>query len=1020
MVADMDEIRCPMCGKPNPAELDVCQFCQARLKPLTGPLHDASGGREQDDWLGSLRSEGDLSDAGDADWIDDGEMLSDDDQRDPLDWLSNLDDQAGLERAPSTSLPDRSASPEAGGSDKLSDFPAEESQADQVDLSAWLASLDDEQAEATPGPPAKKISEDEPDWLARFQGTESGPEPEEEDLPDWLKGGEEGVAGGEPGGSQGVDEGLPDWLTDSGSGLGDVGETGEAGRGLQETDEPIAEGDLPEWLTAMDAGSDADRLEAHQTGPADDIGREDEEIPEWLSEIGSDLPDAGKPVEAESGVSEAEEQLEAGELPDWLAAMQAESVEGQSASTDLSEAEEVSSEADAGLEETPEWLSEVEAVLPGKDEPAEETTGAAEPLEAGEMPDWLGEIGPEQGQTWLASPGDEIEAGAAPSAEPDLSEWLQEAEEPELESADLPDWLADVQPAELAEGAGWDVEAEDEGEAEIPDWLAEVESEAPEAEAPQPEPDDFLATGFDDFEFSEAETFDAAVGSVPLEAESVGEEVVDEAEAAEELPDWLDEIAPSDEEMPGGLAGTDLAAPKEASSDWLSELASDVEGGVESRETEADAKLPFVGGADLDQDLESLDLLAEPDWLADVTDEVVAEQRDEAESEIARANLPEWLSAMRPVDSIVTPQTPDEESSMEVESAGPLAGLHDVLPAQQQIFEISRPEPHSLKLNATESQQKHIKMLQRMLQQEEYAPEVTKGISRALPQRLFRWVIALILILTAVFGLVSGTQISELPVANAEILAVSNAIGSLPAQAPVLVAVDYEPGLSGEMDTLAQALLNHLMLRGARLTLISTTPTGPLLGEMLLESLQAQHNYDRGGQFVNLGYVPGGATGLQALADYPMRLSLPYTFSGYEPWEPRLAPLAGVDKISDFAAVLVLSDRQETARAWIEQIGPTLQAPLLLGTSAQIGPLVRPFYGEAPNLVTGYVSGLAGSGAYERLTGVAGRATGSWNVFGLLVLVAAGVILLGGLVNFSLSLNRQKPSSEGEQTNEPA
>src|SRR4030067_3309431 len=30
----MGEIRCPMCGKSNPAESEVCQFCQARLIPL--------------------------------------------------------------------------------------------------------------------------------------------------------------------------------------------------------------------------------------------------------------------------------------------------------------------------------------------------------------------------------------------------------------------------------------------------------------------------------------------------------------------------------------------------------------------------------------------------------------------------------------------------------------------------------------------------------------------------------------------------------------------------------------------------------------------------------------------------------------------------------------------------------------------------------------------------------------------------------------------------------------------------
>ena len=34
----MAEIKCPMCGRPNPEELDVCQFCEAQLKSITDEL----------------------------------------------------------------------------------------------------------------------------------------------------------------------------------------------------------------------------------------------------------------------------------------------------------------------------------------------------------------------------------------------------------------------------------------------------------------------------------------------------------------------------------------------------------------------------------------------------------------------------------------------------------------------------------------------------------------------------------------------------------------------------------------------------------------------------------------------------------------------------------------------------------------------------------------------------------------------------------------------------------------------
>jgi hypothetical protein len=30
----MADVRCPMCGKPNPPDLEKCKFCGARIKPL--------------------------------------------------------------------------------------------------------------------------------------------------------------------------------------------------------------------------------------------------------------------------------------------------------------------------------------------------------------------------------------------------------------------------------------------------------------------------------------------------------------------------------------------------------------------------------------------------------------------------------------------------------------------------------------------------------------------------------------------------------------------------------------------------------------------------------------------------------------------------------------------------------------------------------------------------------------------------------------------------------------------------
>ena len=54
----MADVRCPKCGKPNPADAEVCRHCWQRLKPAK---NDASSAQppasNEPDWLRELRSD---------------------------------------------------------------------------------------------------------------------------------------------------------------------------------------------------------------------------------------------------------------------------------------------------------------------------------------------------------------------------------------------------------------------------------------------------------------------------------------------------------------------------------------------------------------------------------------------------------------------------------------------------------------------------------------------------------------------------------------------------------------------------------------------------------------------------------------------------------------------------------------------------------------------------------------------------------------------------------------------------
>ena len=108
----------------------------------------------------------------------------------------------------------------------------------------------------------------------------------------------------------------------------------------------------------------------------------------------------------------------------------------------------------------------------------------------------------------------------------------------------------------------------------------------------------------------------------------------------------------------------------------------------------------------------------------------------------------------------------------------------------------------------------------------------------------------------------------------------------------------------------------------------------------------------------------------------------------------------------------MITDNPDTARAWIEQAEPVLEpSPLLMVVSAQAEPMIRPYYDSGQ--VQGMVTGLAGGAAYENKRGRSGLASEYWDAFSLSLLVATILILIGGLVNASLSsLARNKRKGE--------
>jgi len=409
--------------------------------------------------------------------------------------------------------------------------------AEDPDVPSYLAQtamLGSTRAQAQPAddaetPEAPETEQELPDWLKDLEpqavGSREGEafaDMEQDEIPDWLAEADVEV---EPA----ADE-VSTWLAqDLGSieefeqaeapKISEISEISEIVPGTEivevfESVEAHAEADLPKPEAVTDAEVEAEPLPT-------------EELPAWVQEVQA----VEVPVESELEGAEAElEELAepAEEIPDWLQEAQAVEVSAQGA---LEGAQAELEELAEPAEEIPDWLQEAQAVevsAEGALEGAEaEFEELAEPAEV--IPDWL---------KGVAAAG---VVGAAASA---ADEWRAEGELPAGEETpveEIPNWLRETQTEETAvEGAL------DEVTEQLPKLSLETSAETPAQ--------DLLAaleTPVEEGDTKPGHSMRAA--SIEFETLGGQGDLGEEAELtpAEELPDWLREMAPAPETRSG-------------------------------------------------------------------------------------------------------------------------------------------------------------------------------------------------------------------------------------------------------------------------------------------------------------------------------------------------------------------------------------------------------------------------------------------------------------------------------------
>ena len=797
---------------------------------------------------------------------------------------------------------------------------------------------------------------------------------EEAAIPDWVSGA--GVDDDEPTGMEppaAQAEAPPEWLSlagemasdqqdnlDDEAALPDWIETGDLGAEFAAEDAALDEPEaapIPDWI----AGDDLADFEDDEPEFPPDVMAEPDEAPEWLA---SDMGDLEDEAPIEEGVSYEE----------WM--------------RQQDEAAYQPSEEELLAAEVPDWFADI-----GEEAAAEEAPGTGQAAEF--VPDWyfgLEDGAAEQKPDWLQNADFSVDAL---TAQPVLPE---EPPTPEPEAA-IPQ---DVAPVEAA--ADWLDDLDSEG----PTYVARPQDAAPSISEPAVTDDGFV-DWLGEFE-AEEET------PVPESPPSPAPEALEPGE----MPDWLSALEVPGEEPPdiSQPVTTDMVLAGAEEEDFMT-LINEELGDQDVMETLGVSNLlPALMPEDVAIDFDRLLKEAELP-----PDEVGDPDLPGAAGGLEASEMPDWLSgaqvggfsAVR--TTLGTEETPLEELSERLRAlrdrTGKAAAIEPPPPAEppaaQELlanvagslppsvaFDISAGREVMLDVSLDEAQQARAATLAALLGMDARDEDVdpaeearrirdaatrARARSRIKPLRLVVTLILAAAVLLPFFVDVSGFFVLPEPGLGAgEHGALDGAIEAWEPGAQVLIGFEYGPTAAGEMDTLTNVLMTHLLVRGVKPVLVSTNPAGILHARNVMAELaqdpfilrrlgRADEPLTMPEDYVILPYLPGGIVGLR---------SLTATSTDVNALDRGLfvVDIAGEPTGLDveflqtaFDLIVVFGERGEDVRQWVEQVGTTIKLPMAAAVSVSAEPIARPYLqsGQLIGLLAGFRDAYKYNGVLEAL-----------------------------------------------------
>jgi hypothetical protein len=746
-------------------------------------------------------------------------------------------------------------------------------------------------------------------------------------------------------------------------------------------------------------------------GPAEGKG-----APDWLSDIlqtplppaplQEEIPDWLQDIEAPPSAVPAQPAPITDETPSWLEDLE----------------RPASSSASMPSLDLPDWLAEAPSAIP-----------ATPPTK--EVPDWLNETD---------KPAMPVPPPPHPLEMPEEPDWLtRSSEEPAKPSADeIPDWLAEVEGLGSSKAPAPAVKPPAE---EIPDWLQGIGGPEPPS-ALSVEPSSPVVSSSE----GEADWL-AQIGlSKPASAEPATPSL---APPSDEAPDWLRDLIPSAPSPAPPEKPPAHVTPE--GGDWISALGLKPTSSETLPSPESSPPLPVTPAPDITSEPGGT---SAPDWLGLIDfseqpgpslpiagEDLLGLSADLAPPPILpdTEKVPEELFSAADISELLAEGIPEEKPADELPEAAPelLAQIGDLrfeaitgqpagkaeatpetVGALKDVTGVIRPEllfdgvtlqTRSLVDGTviTKDQTRRIELVQKLLSHESEGVSVSGKRRRALP--IVRWLVSIVVAAAIILPNMLGFALLAPSLAQPDsVRAIYQLIETLPPSGHVLVAFEYEPDTAGEMQILAQALLEHLAKRpDLTVYAVSTRITGPAMAQSAFEQVIPTYIDDDepGGRWINLGYISGEANGVSALTvgsspGVPSPLAFDYLGRSTGITATRLTELSP-------DLIIVLASRTDDLRVWIEQAGRPTGLPILAAMSASSAPTAYPY--QQTGQLAGVLSGVNEAIAYRTASGnnPAPSMMAIWNAQASGALVAALAIALGGVI-YGLATRREQQEQD--------